>query len=295
MKKLKIIFNTTTQYWRYLWSQCSTALGLLLMLWGVLELYCKELPDIWGKVLAIAFILASILYAFRQLFRHPDTLELEINKRTKLKIEKGDIFTLSADGVCVIPVNEYFDTHLGDGIINPRSLHGQLIVRFNGRENELRDMIDQSLSRKEDLPNGRIRTMVPNLPQKRYPLGTCVRINDGERLFMLVAISRFNEDEHVEVAAEEYPEVIRKMYNGIENLNDGKTVYMPLVGSGISGYQLNEMQLLNTMIQSAHNAKTLAVTNGLHLCIYGDEMWNALNLNVIEYLYDSWKSLSKME
>ena len=133
--------------------------------------------------------------------------------------------------------------------------------------------------------------MVAGLPQKRYPLGTCVRFMDGGRIFNLVAVTRFNKDEHVDVSAEEYPEVIRKMYNGIENLHNGNAVYMPLVGGGISGYQLEKMQLLMSMVQAAHNANTLAIVNGMYICIYKEEEWQSINLNVIEYLYNRWKTL----
>lgn len=133
--------------------------------------------------------------------------------------------------------------------------------------------------------------MVPNLPLIRYPLGTCVRINNGDDVYLLVALTRFNANEHVEVASEEYPEIIRKMYNGIEQLQDGNAVYMPLIGSGISGYKLTNMQLLMTIVQSATNADKLAVTKGLNVCIYDDAQLNSLNLNIIEYLYDRWKTL----
>ena len=274
-------------------SKFANALGISMLVWSIIDILVPEdnLSTCCRVMIIVGILAVSILYALYVIFHKPEKLKLEINKRTNLTVEKGDIFKASEKDACVIPVNEYFDTHIGDGIVNPNTLHGKFLAMFANRTAQLRADIDNQLSNYQELPSVRKRTMVEGLPSKRYALGTCVRIMDGERLFILVAITRFNKEEHVEVASEEYPEVIRKMYNGIENFNDGKAVYLPLVGSGISGYQLNEMQMLNTMIQAAYNADKLAITNGMHICIYGDEMWSKLNLNVIEYLFDRWKTL----
>ena len=206
-----------------------------------------------------------------------------------MTIEKGDIF--NAAGMKVIPVNEYFDTHLGDGIINETSIHGQFLTQYKNRVSELQEMINKQLSHFRSLPSDRKRDLVEGLPQERYPLGTCIRLAIDNQYYLLVAITRFNINEHVEASAEEYPEIIRKMYNGIEQLNDGNAVYMPLVGSGISGYELTNMQMLNTIVQAAHNTNRLSLTNGLFLYLYDDKQIDSINLNVIKYLYDRWITL----
>lgn len=199
---------------------------------------------------------------------------------------------MDAPGMKVIPVNEYFDTHNGDGIINPRSLHGQLNTLFADNIADLRNQIDAQLSKKDQLPLNRVRTRVNGLPYRRYPLGTCIRVRKGEQTYMLVALTRFNANEHVEVSTEEYPEIIRKMFNGIEQLNDGNPVYLPLIGSGISGYQLTEMQMLDTIVRCAHNADTLGVTKGITLCLFNQDQLDKLNLNIIKYLYNRYIKLN---
>lgn len=281
------------QYRALVFSKLMDALGVLMLLWAIIDIMVPEddLSSGWRMGIIALIVVACLMYALWKFFNHPKSLELEINKRTKLIIEKGDMFKASEHAVCIIPVNEYFDTHLGDGIIQENSVHGAFLKMYKDRIPELRLAIDKELECKQALPKNRTRTMVVGLPQKRYPLGTCVRFMDGDRIFILVAVTRFNKDEHVDVSAEEYPEVIRKMYNGIENLHNGNAVYMPLVGGGISGYQLEKMQLLMSMVQAAYNANTLAITNGMHICIYKEEEWQTLNLNVIEYLYDRWKTL----
>ena len=284
--------NTIIHFWKPILTEFLASIGTLFLIW---EVACLILPWLYAPstcckiIVGIVILLLSGLYAWYQILRKPKSLKLEINKRTKLYIQKENL--MAVNGVKVIPVNEYFDTHNGDGIINPSSLHGQLIALFDGRIDELRQKIEDQLSQIQPLPSNRQRSMVFGLPQVRYPLGTCIRITDNGNTYMLVAVTRFDQNEHVDVSTEEYPEIIRKMYNGIEHLQDGDPVYLPLIGSGISGYQLTSMQILNTLVQMAHNADRLAVTKGIHICIYDDKQMDSLNLNIIEYLYNRWKTL----
>ena len=274
-------------------SSAFACLGVIMALLEIASFFEPVKSAIEGKtaktIIGAVVIAFSFIYAYCKLFNKKKTLVLEINNRTKLYIRKENLMSVS--GMKVIPVNEYFDTHNGDGIINPSSLHGQFLSQFDGRIDELKEKIDAQLEYIQPLPSNRKRTMIPDLPQERYPLGTCIRINDNDNIYMLVAVSRFDENEHVDVAKEEYPEIIRKMYNGIDKLQNGLPVYLPLVGNGISGYQLTEMQILNTIVQMAHNADRLSVTKGIHVCIYNDEQMNCLNLNIIEYLFNRWKTL----
>ena len=293
-------WNSITNRMREIWNfrvmfftSAFACLGVLMTLWEILGLFCKfdkmECEQTISIIAGFIIIIVSFVYAYRKLFCRKDYLELEINKRTSLYVKKENL--MAVNGVKVIPVNEYFDTHNGDGIINPYSLHGQFLSLFDGRIEELRQQIESQLSQMQPLPSNRQRSMVPGLPQVRYPLGTCIRITDNGNTYMLVAVTRFDQNEHVDVATEEYPEIIRKMYNGIEHIQDGNPVYLPLIGSGISGYQLTNMQLLDTLVQMAHNADRLAVTKGIHICIYNAKQMDSLNLNIIEYLYNRWKTL----
>lgn len=289
---MKKVIETIWQYKLLLGTKFMEALGVLMLLYELFSLIFKPecLEQSCVKLGVFLFIvLLSVGYALYSIFCRKKDLTICINKRTQMTIEKGDVF--NANGLKVIPVNEYFDTHLGDGIINKSSIHGQFLTKYKAQISNLRNMIDEQLANYEPLPSNRTRTMVGNLPQKRYPLGTCVRIIIDNQCYLWVATTRFNSNEHVEVSAEEFPEVIRKMFNGIEQLHDGNAVFLPLVGSGISGYELTNMQILNTIVQAAHNANRLSLTNGLYLYLYDDKQIDSINLNVIKYLYDRWITL----
>ena len=217
--------NTIIHFWKPILTEFLASIGTLFLIW---EVACLILPWLYAPstcckiIVGVFILLLSGLYAWYQILRKPKSLKLEINKRTKLYIQKENL--MAVNGIKVIPVNEYFDTHNGDGIINPSSLHGQFLSLFDGRIEVLRQKIESQLSQIQPLPSNRQRSMVPGLPQVRYPLGTCIRITDNGNTYMLVAVTRFDQNEHVDVATEEYPEIIRKMYNGIEHLQDGNPI-----------------------------------------------------------------------
>lgn len=192
----------------------------------------------------------------------------------------------------MIPVNEYFDTHLGDGIIAPNTIHGKFLARLTAHINELRRMIDDQLALKDTLPSNRERTLVEGLPQNRYPLGTTIRVTINNQTYLLVAVTRFNENEHVEVDDSEYMGIMQKMFYSVEQLNDAQTVNIPLIGGGQAGFSYTNMQLLNIMVQAACLTDRLAVVNGINIILYdGKSIKNSINLNVIKILFENWKIL----
>lgn len=267
------------------------SLGVLFSIEKLLELfdtgcYLKTYSLGLGVVLLIASIFWGVLF----LLCKKEMIRLPINKRTKLSVHYGDIF--NEQGVRVIPVNEYFDTHLGDGIIAANTIHGKFLARLTAHITELRNMIDEQLALKEALPVYRDRNLVEGLPQNRYPLGTTIRITINNQTYLLVAVTRFNEKEHVEVDDSEYMGIMQKMFSSVEQLNDAQTVNIPLIGGGQAGFGYSNMQLLNMMVQAACLTDRLAVVNGINIILYdSQDIKSSINLNVIKTLLENWKIL----
>lgn len=286
-KKIREIWH----YRLYVNSRIFESLGVMMLLYELMLTITpiKDFISTHNLIVFFVIVLISVVYSIYGLLWPKRKLTLNINKRTQFVIEQGDL--MKSDGIRVIPVNEYFDTHLGDGIVNRCSLHGQLLFSNSRKIHRLRQMIDDQLAYQTPLPSNRNRNMVSGLPNKRYPLGTCIRIYTNDICYILVAITHFDKYEHVDVTTEEFPDIIRKMFIGIEQLHDGKPVYMPLVGSGISGYELTNMQILYIIVQAAQMAKKLNITKGLHLYVNNEEQMKSINLNVIKYMFNRWTKL----
>ena len=239
--------------WTYkaiVFSKFLKSLGVLFSIEKLLELFdTGDCLKTHSFILGVVLLIASAFWGISFLLFKKKKIQLSINKRTKLSTYYGDLF--NEQGIRVIPVNEYFDTHLGDGIIASNTIHGKFLARLTAHINELRRMIDDQLALKDTLPSNRERTLVEGLPQNRYPLGTTIRVTINNQTYLLVAVTRFNENEHVEVDDSEYMGIMQKMFYSVEQLNDAQTVNIPLIGGGQAGFGYTNMQLLNIMVQAA--------------------------------------------
>lgn len=266
-------------------------LGVLFSLEKLLELFdtCDYLK-VHTLSLGVILLVISVVWGIGFLICKKEKIKLSINKRTKLSIHYGDLF--SESGIRVIPVNEYFDTHLGDNIIASNTIHGKFLSRLTSQITELRNMIDEQLASKKSLPANRVRNLVGGLPETRYPLGTTIRVTINNQTYLLVAVTRFNANEHVEVDDSEYMGIMQRMFSSIEQLNDAQKVSVPLIGGGQAGFDYSYMQLLNMMVQAACLTDRLAVVNGINIILYDDKrIKDNINLNVIKTLFENWKIL----
>lgn len=287
----KHFFPDLIFYKNLVWSRFLKALGILFSIDRVLECFdCFSWLKNHGMYFGIGILSLSLLWGIWFLFKTKQKVTLKINNRTKLSIFYGDLF--HEQGIRVIPVNEYFDTHLGDGIIAPNTVHGKFLKSYLARIPDLRRKIDAQLQHISSLPTTRQRDMVDGLPQNPYPLGTTIRIEMDRQYYLLVAVTRFNQDEHVDVADSEYMGIMQRLFYYIEQLNDGKSVSLPLIGSGQAGFGYTNMQLLNLMVQAASLSDRLAVMQGINVVLFDSEsMRKNINLSVIKSLFDNWKIL----
>mgnify|MGYP004646940837 FL=1 len=278
-------------YWRLLLTRISAALAVSLTVKNILFFIpcAKCLIERYGVWIFVLILVGSLVYAFSILWCKPNNLSLDLNKATKLTVSFGDLF--DKDGITVIPVNEYFDTHLGDCIVAPNTIHGLFLKKYKGQISRIASMIRKELEKKEPLSGRcRERNMVKDLPEISYPLGTCIRLIIDNKKYLLVAVTRFNENEHVDINLPEYPIVIQKLFYEMEQLSDANPVYLPLIGGGQAGVKLTKMQLLNTIIRAGQNSE-VSIYGGVHVILYGDELKKEINLNIIEHLYKCWKGL----
>lgn len=277
-------------YWRLLLTRFWEALAILLTIKNVLVLLpeVKNWIDNTGLWCLVLIILVSFVYSLLELFYKKQSLSLSLNKATRLTVSYGDLF--AQDGMKVIPVNDYFDTHLGDGIVSSNTLHGAFLKNYQGQIHKLDDQIREQLSAKAPLSGEHRERKMAGLPQTPYPLGTSIRIVIDNKKYLLVALTRFNENEHVDIKLPEYSIIIQQLFYNMEQLCDANPIYMPLVGAGQSGVKLTKMQLLNTIIRAGQNSE-VSILKGVHIILYGKETKKEINLNIIQHLFECWKGL----
>ncbi len=146
-------------------------------------------------------------------------------RNTKIVIKEGDLF--KETGVKVIPMNEYFDVDIKNGVVDPNSLHGQYIKKYSNKSPEVlyKDIVDALQSKKpraldQERPHG---------GQIAYNLGT---IYDDKQGYFLLAYSRFDEENRAYLKTPDIIQCYTNLWNEIDIIRGTKSIAFPVLGAG---------------------------------------------------------------
>ena len=186
----------------------------------------------------------SILFAIYK-SKQPQQIRIEIKtSNTIVTIWFGDLF--ASPGHKVIPVNEYFDSELGE-YVSPKSLHGLFIKRILGGNSLVFDnLADESLATTKCEIQQRERGRI-----KRYPIGTTAVVTMNDEKYFLVALSKTNMQ--TLKASADIPQLwtaLEGLWKQVRISSGDCAVSIPLIGGGLSGIGLPSTQLLQLIILS---------------------------------------------
>ena len=148
---------------------------------------------------------------------------------TTVQFAFGDIFARRE--MKVIPVNEFFDSTLGDHV-STRSLHGQFIARHFAEQQDLFErLVDADLkgvaSQSIERASGRC---------SKYPLGTSARVKVSHEVYLLAAVAHTDIDTlKANVDVPDFWRALNGLWGAVRTRADGHAVAVPLVGGGLSG------------------------------------------------------------
>jgi len=214
--------------------------------------------------------------------RKKNKLSLDLTKKIHTDIYYDDLF--QSKGIIVIPVNDYFDTIVDDKIISSNTIHGKFINNFfKCNEKELKQQINKSLSNSQVIETNLNRKQGN---KKRYPLGTIAIVQQEDKTFFLLALTRFNNNHRAEITKSEYQRVIMQLFDFTEQHSQGFKINIPLIGSGHSGVELSEQKLLEFILFSITLNDKLTLLNGVDIILYKDVKDN-IDLNKINYHYNT--------
>ena len=204
-----LITTVLSTFWKFLFFYKWLGIIIVVFAFGVIMMFCY-------------------LYARIQT-KQKESIKIVISENFKLTIKTGNLF--NEKGIIIIPVDQGLNTHVGDGIINPRSVHGQFINKyFEGRIDELDNKIQQSLDKQgivgQSFSDSFIST---NAKRKKYELGTCVEILDGGN-------------------RKDYSKVIHDLFTFIEPRIGDRSVNMPLIGAGNARLNCSPERILHYLI-----------------------------------------------
>lgn len=231
-----------------------------------------------GTFWAILVVLISFGYACWQT-RSKKKISLDLSSELKLTISEGDLF--EKKGIICIPVNEYFDTHVGDNVVNENSIHGQFITKYyKDRLGELQQKINDALAGKDSKEHPRRLDICPN---KQYDLGTCIDIRDGENTYVLFALTHFNDQDVANVGRTEYSQVVNLLMEHLSVMAEAKPVYMPLFGTKYSRMRRTSQRILLQLVNTIDFNDTCTIPGGVHIVIDSLDKLN-VNLTLLEHV-----------
>ena len=254
-----------------LWKQYLTVLGTIGIITSFVTIFVT-IDDKYKLCSGIIFSMVLILVFLYLLYKanHLDRIKLKMNGLV-INIFYGDIF--KAQGLKVIPFNEYFDTAVDNKIIAEKTLNGKFIKKYYSNVNDLDTQIETALSGKPFTTNNE-RALGK---KQKYELGTTIEI---ENEYLLTAFTHFDSKNKAYLSKIEYLLCLDKLWKELNRIYAQRDINIPLLGSGISriGNNLKLQDYLNIILTSIKlsdldNAYNTAINIILH-----ESVKNEINL-----------------
>ena len=228
---------------------------------------------------AIFIILVCGCYALYQI--QPKNSITLLMRDFRINISFGDLF--SKKGIVVIPVNEFFDTIVDDQIIAHKTIHGQFIDKyFANNIQDLDNMISQALAGKANATPRYQRNHAKPTP---YPIGTCIDIVHNGVTYVLFALTHFNEQDVAYLDRKEFGEAIRGLMTHLHDMNNDRTVNMPVIGTGMSKMQRSHQRVLTYFLDCIDFTDTSSLPAGLNIVVYSGDK-DKVNLSLVEEYFE---------
>lgn len=217
--------------------------SLLTMVSFFFSIQWKDYPCLTWIVIII-IIVSCIIYACAQVSRKKK-INICITENFQLTVEEGNLF--DQKGVMVIPVNDYFDTHVGYGIIDSKSVHGQFINKlFSNRLDELEQKLANSIE-SQGLHGEKVVSR-SNGKNMKYSLGDCADVMDGGNRYVWVVTTEFDCNNIACLKREDLSKVVRGLFNHLETIAGNDVVYMPVIGAGNARLNRSTERILHYLI-----------------------------------------------
>ena len=237
------------------------------------SVFCRIL--IGFAVLAGVWLLFFILNALLTIKKERFEI-IKSNNGHSLYVQYGDIFNKKEvfmpekPRTIVIPVNRCFDMHVDNQIVSVETLHGKMLKRLYASRTYTEGSLNMLLEEKlKSIKSEQVTLQEkPKGKQKRYPVGTCVKIPGiKNENYLLVALSSFDEDEHARTSMAEYSVALQKMIESCNEESQGYPIVVPIFGAGLSRIKKNQYDILRYMI-SMFRINKEEINSDIHIVVH---------------------------
>ena len=186
---------------------------------------------------------------------------------TKVIIKTGDLFNEKSH--LVIPMNDVFDTEIGE-IIHKDSIQGQFLSHcYNGDSNKLQSDIKSALEQNSKTIDAEKK--IGN--NKRYSIGTVAILDSGESKYFCLAQSYMKTTLEADSDIERLNFSLEKLWSKVREKSSQKKVSIPIIGSGLSRINISYNFLIKMIIFSFITAsKNKIITKELTIVIHNKDI-----------------------
>lgn len=192
-------------------------------------------------------------------------------------VEFCDIF--DQDGAIIIPVSDTFDTDISNGLVNPKTIHGQFIQKYYyANIPTLNNEIQLKLNSVGAMPIENNVNLKGN--KDRYPIGSSCPIKTHGKYFYLSSLTYMKDTGNVDMQPQYIYDFLSNVWNFIPNHGEyHEVVNIPVIATGLNRLPANytrQFILLEIINSFFVTSKVQTFCKTLKIC---------LNLNDYEY-YD---------
>lgn len=208
---------------KWVWNQYGKAVAALATAFSIVQICLPQqyqIKTLYGFLaLLLAVYIGILIFANK---RNSITFKI---RNTRVVVKQGDLF--AEEGKKVIPVNEYFDTQVRNGIVDADTLHGLYITKYAQKSAEsLYEDIVRTLGSDNTSNVDQCRISGNNI---KYELGT---IYDDKNGFLLLAYSSFDENNRAHLGRFDIAKCYMNMWNQIDIYRGSNSINFPVLGSG---------------------------------------------------------------
>ena len=194
----------------------------------------------------------------------------------QIEVRIGDLFSIK--GQKVISTNTTFDTDIAGGVIAANSLQGQFTNKYYPQQIQALDQkLDQGLS---NIPFTVYQKVSGK--DKKYPMGTTVRIDIASEIFYLLAMSDLNYNNTAQTTLENVLTATEELWSFIIAKGENEPIILPLIGTGRGRITTNRKRLISRIAQSFTKASEQHIfSSKLIIVIHPNDAEN-FNINLFE-------------
>jgi hypothetical protein len=213
------------------------------------------------------FVLLGISLLYVLMTRRPITkITYKVPKKDIcFEVRRGDLLDSKED--IVVSSNTTFDTDISSGLINPKSIQGQvLLCFFGGKTEEVDKQIKNSLG-----GLGYTDAVSPG-NKKRYPMGTVAKVTSHGKIFYFLAMAELNEHGTAQSSVGMLEQALEGLWAFVAERGELGGLAISAIGTGRGRVQIPRRRFVEMVTQSFADASREKVfANKLAIVIHPDE------------------------